>query len=75
MISRVLMLASLFALLGILLIKIDSPVAYGVAALVAVGMGALVVRKARRAVGSDGFGGDLPPHVRRSLQSGKDNAR
>ena len=75
MMTKILLLASLFATVGVLLIKLDSPIAYGVAALVAAGGVALVVRKAKRAVGSDGFGGDLPPHVRRALDSGKGNSR
>ncbi len=71
MMTKIFMLASLFATLGVMLIKVDSPIAYGVAAVVAVGGVVAVVRKAKRAVGSDGFGGDLPPHVKRALENEK----
>lgn len=71
MMTKIFMLASLFAMLGVVLIKLDSPIAYGVAALLAVGGVVAVARKAKRAVGSDGFGGDLPPHVKRALESKK----
>jgi hypothetical protein len=71
MMLKMFTLASLVALLGVLLIQLNSPFAYGAAALAASGGVAFALRKAKRAVGSDGFAGDLPPHVRRSLEGRK----
>lgn len=71
MMARMLTLASLFALLGVLVYKIDHPLGYAATALAAVGGCVFTYRKAKRSVGSDGFAGDLPPHVRRQLEGKK----
>jgi hypothetical protein len=70
-IIRIMMLASLLALVGLFVISIDHPLGYAACALVAAGAAVFTFKKAKRAVGSDGFGGDLPPHVRRALEGRK----